>query len=48
VPPQDYEALRNAGVAEIFAPGTTIADAAARLLEGLNRRLGYAQKTAAE
>jgi methylmalonyl-CoA mutase len=48
VPPQDYEALKSADVAEIFAPGTTIAAAAARLLDELNRRLGYAQKTAAE
>jgi methylmalonyl-CoA mutase len=48
VPPQDYDALRDAGVAEIFAPGTTIAEAAVRLLDELNRRLGYAQKPAAE
>jgi methylmalonyl-CoA mutase len=48
VPPQDYAALEAAGVAAIFAPGTVIAEAAARLLEELNRRLGYAQKAAAE
>jgi methylmalonyl-CoA mutase len=48
VPPQDYAALEAAGVAAIFAPGTVIAEAAAKLLEELNRRLGYAQKTAAE
>ena len=48
VPPQDYEALEDAGVAAIFAPGTVIAEAAAKLLEELNRQLGYAQRTAAE
>ena len=48
VPPQDYEALKAADVAAIFAPGTVIAEAAAELLEELNRRLGYAQRPAAE
>lgn len=35
VPPQDYEALRAAGAAAIFGPGTVIADAALDLLEQL-------------
>jgi len=48
VPNVDHEALEQAGVAAIFAPGTAIADAAARLLDALNRRLGYAQRPAAE
>ena len=48
VPPQDYEALRAAGVAAIFPPGTVAAEAAVALLEELNRRLGYAQRRAAE
>ena len=48
IPPQDFEALREAGAAAIFPPGTVIADAAARLIEELNRRLGYAQEDAAE
>ncbi len=48
VPPQDYAALEAADVAAIFAPGTVIAEAAVKLLEELNRRLGYAQRTAAE
>ena len=48
VPPQDYDALEAAGVAAVFAPGTPVAKAALRLLEELNRRLGYAQRTAAE
>jgi methylmalonyl-CoA mutase len=48
VPPQDYSALRDAGVEVIFPPGTPVPEAAERLLEALNRRLGYAQRAAAE
>lgn len=48
VPPQDFEALITAGASAIFPPGTVIADAAEKLLEDLNRQLGYAQKDAAE
>jgi methylmalonyl-CoA mutase len=48
IPPQDFEALRDAGAAEIFPPGTAIADAAIRVLDELNIRLGYAQRRAAE
>jgi methylmalonyl-CoA mutase len=47
IPAQDFEALRQAGADAIFPPGTMIAEAAARLLEQLNRQLGYAQKGAA-
>jgi methylmalonyl-CoA mutase len=43
VPPQDYDALRQSGVAAIFPPGTVIADAAEGLLKTLSRRLGHAQ-----
>jgi methylmalonyl-CoA mutase len=35
VPPEDYQTLRDAGAAEIFGPGTVIADAAHALLERL-------------
>jgi methylmalonyl-CoA mutase len=35
VPPGDYQALRDAGAAEIFGPGTVIPEAANRLLERL-------------
>ena len=35
VPPQDYEALRQAGAAAIFPPGTVIAEAAIDLLRKL-------------
>jgi methylmalonyl-CoA mutase len=40
VPPQDREALRRAGAAAIFPPGTVIAQAAEELLMALNRRDG--------
>jgi methylmalonyl-CoA mutase len=48
IPPQDFEALIEAGAAAIFPPGTVIADAAEKLLEDLNSQLGYVQRTAAE
>lgn len=46
VPQQDYDALKAAGAAAIFPPGTVIADAAADLIAALNRQLGH--KDAAE
>jgi methylmalonyl-CoA mutase len=46
VPEQDYTKLQEAGVAAIFPPGTVAAEAAEKLLDELNRRLGYAQKAA--
>jgi methylmalonyl-CoA mutase len=48
IPPQDFDALIEAGASAIFPPGTVIADAAEKLLQELNQRLGYAQRTAAE
>ncbi|KPH80500.1 methylmalonyl-CoA mutase [Bosea vaviloviae] len=48
IPPQDFDALYQAGASAIFPPGTVIADAAEKLLEDLNSRLGYVQRTAAE
>jgi methylmalonyl-CoA mutase cobalamin-binding domain/chain len=33
IPPQDYAALHEAGVSEVFGPGTHIPDAAANLLD---------------
>ncbi len=41
IPPQDYDALRAAGAAAIFAPGTILADAAIELLADLSSRLGH-------
>jgi methylmalonyl-CoA mutase len=43
IPPQDFQALLDAGAAAIFPPGTVIADAAEKLLDGLNHKLGFAQ-----
>ena len=41
IPPQDFDALRAAGAAAIFPPGTVIADAAIDLMRKLNAQLGY-------
>ena len=41
IPPQDFDALREAGAAAIFPPGTVIAAAADDLLDQLAARLGY-------
>ncbi|MGB5367831.1 MAG: methylmalonyl-CoA mutase [Polyangiales bacterium] len=40
IPPEDYDALREAGAAAIFGPGTVIGDAAMELLERLDAQLG--------
>ncbi|MCO5092531.1 methylmalonyl-CoA mutase [Bosea sp. (in: a-proteobacteria)] len=48
IPPQDFDALIKAGASAIFPPGTVIANAAEKLIQELNERLGYAQQTAAE
>jgi methylmalonyl-CoA mutase len=44
VPPQDYDALMQAGAEAIFPPGTVIADAAENLLKTLSKRLGHGKK----
>ena len=41
VPPQDHDALYEAGAAAIFGPGTVITAAAGKLLVELERRLGH-------
>ena len=41
IPAQDYAFLKENGAAAIFGPGTVIPVAAEKLLEELNRRLGY-------
>ena len=41
VPEQDFEALRQAGAAAIFPPGTPVAEAAAGLVELLAQRLRH-------
>ncbi|WP_011580199.1 MULTISPECIES: methylmalonyl-CoA mutase [Chelativorans] len=40
IPPGDFEAVRKAGAADIFPPGTVIAEAAVRLLDRLLERIG--------
>jgi len=47
VPPQDYDALYQAGATAIFPPGTVIAEAAEELVHTLNKRLGH-ERAAAE
>jgi methylmalonyl-CoA mutase len=47
IPPQDFDALYKSGAAAIFPPGTVIAEAAGKLIDDLNDRLGYS-KAAAE
>ena len=48
VPPQDHDALYEAGAKAIFGPGTVIATAASDLLEKLSRALGFQLEQAAE
>jgi methylmalonyl-CoA mutase len=46
IPDEDLRALHDQGVAAVFQPGTVVAEAAIRLLDELNARLGYAQPAA--
>ncbi len=48
IPPEDFPALRQAGAAAVFPPGTAVTDAARDVLDALNARLGYRQRDAAE
>jgi methylmalonyl-CoA mutase len=48
IPPEDFKALTDMGVAAIFTPGTVVPEAAITVLERLNERLGYAQEQAAQ
>ncbi len=48
IPPQDHDALREAGAAAIFPPGTVVTDAARQVLDELNVKLGYQQRRAAQ
>jgi methylmalonyl-CoA mutase len=47
IPPQDFDALREAGAEAIFPPGTVVTQAAETVLDTLNGRLGYRQRDAA-
>ena len=44
IPPGDFQALKDAGARLIFPPGAVVSDAAAAILEELNRDLGYTQE----
>jgi len=46
IPPQDYEAVKAAGAAAIFPPGTVIAEAATDLLRRLIKALGHESEAA--
>jgi methylmalonyl-CoA mutase len=39
IPPQDFDALRAAGAAAIFPPGTVIAESALEMLRALSEQL---------
>jgi methylmalonyl-CoA mutase len=39
IPPEDYAFLREAGVAEIFGPGTNVLDAANAVLDKIEGKL---------
>ncbi len=41
IPPEDREALFEAGAAAVFGPGTVISDAAVKLIKDLAARLGF-------
>ena len=43
IPPEDFQALRDTGVAAIFTPGSAVPDAAIEVMERLNEQMGYAQ-----
>ena len=43
IPPEDFQALRDAGVAAIFTPGTVVPEAAIEVMDRLNEQMGYAQ-----
>ncbi|MGC2857497.1 methylmalonyl-CoA mutase [Novispirillum sp. DQ9] len=43
IPPQDWDALTQAGAAAIFPPGTKISVAAQDLMAKLNKQLGYGE-----
>jgi methylmalonyl-CoA mutase len=48
IPPEDFKALEEMGVAANFPPGTVIPEAAISVLDRLNEQLGYAQEQAAQ
>ena len=47
IPDEDLKALYDEGVAAVFQPGTVLPEAAIKLLDELNARLGYTKTTRA-
>ncbi len=45
IPPSDVQTLIDMGAAAVYPPGSVIADTAIDLIDKLNQRLGYAQKS---
>ena len=45
IPEPDFAALHDAGADAIFPPGTVVSEAAMTVLERLNARQGYRQKS---
>jgi methylmalonyl-CoA mutase len=43
IPPEDVRTLLDMGAAAVFPPGTNIPEAAAKLIDKLNVKYGYAQ-----
>ncbi len=43
IPPEDIQTLLDMGAAAVFPPGTNIPEAAAKLIDKLNIKFGYAQ-----
>jgi methylmalonyl-CoA mutase len=43
IPPEDVQTLLDMGAAAVFPPGTNIPEAAAKLIDKLNIKFGYAQ-----
>ena len=48
IPPDDRDALFDAGAAAVFGPGTVIGEAAVKLVRDLAKRLGFSLDSAAE
>ena len=48
IPPDDIEALHDAGAAAVFGPGTVIGEAAIKLVQDLADRLGFSLEETVE
>ncbi len=48
IPPEDRDALFEAGAAAVFGPGTVIGEAAIKLIKELASRLGFSLDETAE